>query len=284
MRGQALLVAGLLLAALPSASASPCGGGSSSGGSSGGSSSSSSSSDSSSSDSSSSTPSCDPANRIVGRNQCRIFGSWDRRYMARMRFEIGLRAGTASVGDTGFDGTVEHEEVHRYHYPNQQESGGDAPQMGSGGFEVGGSGFVGKHLTVGVFSSMEGGGSNAPSRQIGGLRVKPGGIVQFRNGARIGMSLPMGGWTLRGDAAIGVRSTGMTFESQIGDCIKNSTAWNHNLLLEPRVGIEKWLNPWLSAGVMVGSDLMRDNDMSISFGFTGHTSAFDASGVIGLPK
>ena len=52
----------------------------------------------------------------------------------------------------------------------------------------------------------------------------------------------------------------------------------------PQIGIEKWLNPWLSAGVMVGTDVMRERDLSIAIGITGHTSAFDSGGIIGLPR
>ena len=65
--------------------------------------------------------------------------------------------------------------------------------------------------------------------------------------------------------------------------LRRGLAWNQDLLLEPRVGIEKWLSPWLSAGVMVGSDVLRDRDLSVTLGITGHSSAFDSRSVVALP-
>lgn len=275
-----------LVTAVGQVEASPCGGGSSSGGSSSGGSSSSSSSGSSSSgsgsSSSSSSSGCDNSTQIVGRAGCTRFGNWDHSLVPRMLFGIGLTGGSSSISDLEFDGQVEHEEVHNYHYPTRPMPASEAPQMGSAGIEIRAAGMIGERLQVGVFGSMEGGSSNAPDRRIDGLLVSPRSIVQFKTGTEVGVRFPLGkSWMLRADALMGIRSTGMSFESRIEDCIKNSMAWNHKLLLEPRVGIEKWLNPWLSAGVMVGSDVMREQDMSIGIGITGHTAAFDSAGVIG---
>jgi hypothetical protein len=272
----------VLLAAAGQAEASPCGGGSSGGGSSSGGSSSGGSSSGGSS--SSSTPACDNSTNIVGRAGCRRFGGWDRSFAPRMRFGIGLTGGTAAVSDEGFDGQVEHQEVHNYHYPAGPMSESQAPQMGSAGIEMHASGLIGERLHAGVFVSMEGGDSNAPDRRIDDLMVSPRALVQFKTGGELGVTLPMGKWMIRADALVGLRSTGMTFESTIADCTNSSTAWNHKLLLEPRVGIERWLNPWLSTGVMVGSDVMREQDLSIGIGITGHTSAFDSNGIIGPPR
>jgi hypothetical protein len=199
-----------------------------------------------------------------------------------MRFGIGLTGGSASLSDQGFEGEVEHEEVHNYHYPGRPMTNSQSPQMGSAGIEMRAAGLIGEHLHTGLFLSMEGGSSNAPSRRIDDLMVRPSSIVQFKMGGEIGASLPLGkSWMLRADALLGLRSMGMSFESTIGDCTKFSTAWNHDLLVEPRVGVEKWINPWLSAGLMVGSDVMRERDVSIGLGITGHTSAFDSKGIIG---
>lgn len=203
--------------------------------------------------------------------------------MARFRLGVHLLAGTASISDEGFDGQAEHQEVHNYHYPSQSEPAGSAAQMGAGGVEFQLGGIVGKHLLIGLYGSMEVGSSNAPDRTIKGLSVRPNQIVQFKTGGQLGVSIPVGGWLLRGDAMVGLRATSLGMETQIGDCIQQSMAWDLDLMVEPRVGIEKWLSPWLSAGVMVGSDIRRDRDMTVVVGFTGHTSAFDSRGAVGLP-
>ena len=83
---------------------------------------------------------------------------------------------------------------------------------------------------------------------------------------------------------IGLRATGLSMETQIGDCIQQSMAWDLDLMVEPRVGVEKWLSPWLTAGVMVGSDLRRDRDMTVVLGINLHSSAFDSRAAVGLPR
>jgi hypothetical protein len=173
--------------------------------------------------------------------------------------------------------------VHNYHYPSQSDAAGSAAQMGAGGLEFQVGAMVSDHILLGLFGSFEGGSSSAPDRLIKGLEVRPGSVLQFKTGGQVGVSIPVGSWLLRGDAMVGLRSTGLSVESQIGDCIQRSVAWNQDLLLEPRVGIEKWLSPWLSAGVMVGSDVLRDRDLSVTLGITGHSSAFDSRSVVALP-
>jgi hypothetical protein len=204
--------------------------------------------------------------------------------MARMRFGMSLIGGSASMSDMEFDGQVEHSEVHNYHYPMGSQANTESAQAGSGGMELQAAGFVSEHVFVGAFGSMEGGGSNAKDRVIDGLTVRPNSLVQFKTGALVGASIPVGKWLLRGDALVGLRSTGLGFESQMGDCVQQSMAWNHDLLVEPRIGIERWINPWLSAGVMVGADAMREQDLNFSIGITGHTTAFDSQGVVALPR
>jgi hypothetical protein len=267
------------------AMASPCGGssGSSGGGSSsGGSSSSSGSSGSSDGGSSSSGSSaCVNSTSIIGRAECTRFGTWDRSVLARMRLSMGLIGGTTSVAGMEFDGQVEHQQVHKYHYPTQSVRSGPA-QANLAGMELQASGFVSDHWHVGVHTSFGIGGSDAQERQFGELSIAPGMVVQLSAAGTIGASIPAGSWILRSDALIGVRATNMSFTSRHGDCVKFTSAWNNELMIEPRVGIERWLNPWLSAGVMVGSDLLQQRDVSIAIGFTGHTTPFDSSGVVGL--
>ncbi len=270
----------LLLGASTPVLASPCGGGSSSGSSGG--SSGSSSGGSSGGSSSSSSSGCTDATSIIGRTECSRFGTWDRQLFGPMRWSMAFTGGTSSVSGMHLAGEVTHDQVHDYHLPTAPNVRNTPERFGMGGFEIEGTAFVTDKLHLGLHTGFALGAGDGASSQVGELTLRSKSVVQLSTAGVIGLSIPLGSWQVRSDTLIGLRSTNVSIESQQGSCIQQVMAWNNQLMLEPRVGIDKWISPWLSAGIMVGSDLMQADDLTIAIGITGHTTPRDNAGVVGL--
>jgi hypothetical protein len=144
------------------------------------------------------------------------------------------------------------------------------------------SGMLSESLYLGGYASFAIGGTDARDFRQDELELSPGSVLQLSTGGLFGAVHPVGGWLLRAEGRVGLRATGVSLESRIEDCQKFSMAWDHALMIEPRVGVAKWLSPWVSVGVMVGSDLMQERDVTTIISFTGHSTPFDERGVIGL--
>jgi hypothetical protein len=271
--------------------ASPCGGsgsssgGSSSGGSSSGGSSSggsSSGSDSSSSDDSDSSssasttttvPACVETSLVLGRRTCSRFGTWDVSHLPRFHLAIGSTFHRISLAGSRFDGTTTHDR--RYDYSL------DGNQLGvamGGSFDLRATGMVGRHLYTGGEVSIGAIGlANPPDLGKAPLALAPRAGLYVASAAVLGTVLRAGDTDLRAEVAAGGRVLGLTVDSRLGGCEAQSTAWSGQALVEPRVIVDRWLSPWLTAGVMVGSNLAVPSDLSIGVSLTGHARAYDSS-------
>lgn len=196
-----------------------------------------------------------------------------------MHVGLALTGGSFGLGSLKLSDEVEHDRLHSYEYESQ-----DSTRIGFTGIELNLGGFLTEHLHAGFYGAMGGGASNAKTRRSGALTLTPKGLVQLAIGGTVGVSHTTGKWSLRADTVIALRATGLGFESRVGDCIQNTMAWSRDLMVEPRVGIYRWSNPWLSWGLMMGKDLMQDNSVSVTLGFTAHSRPYNASGVVSMPR
>ena len=54
-------------------------------------------------------------------------------------------------------------------------------------------------------------------------------------------------------------------------------AWSAQALVQPRVALERWVNPWVTVGAMVGSSALARGEVTFGVVVSGHARAFDAA-------
>jgi hypothetical protein len=74
-----------------------------------------------------------------------------------------------------------------------------------------------------------------------------------------------------------VRVISLTIESRHLQCEGRSFATSTTGYLQPRVAIERWLGPFASVGMSVGSDLALRGDFSTNLYLQAHFRAFDGT-------
>lgn len=283
---RALALAAILVAPPAAYASHTCGGG---GGSSGSSSSSSSSSSSDSGSSWSYTPTssggsaptstgCVEDNDVVGYRQCTKFGAWSTN-LRLPRFFVELGTNVRQFGSRlgSHTGTVSHgSESFSYRMVMPEAGGLDTAVTSAMRLGIG--------MPHGLYAGLEG--------ELGGISAR-GGAVEMQTAGTFGLpqldaatgmylgALGIAG--LRGtagratfglEAAGGVRAERYRFASTYHNCETTSVIGVTEAVVEARARAELWLNPWVTAGVSLGTSVIeRDNWLAGAYvGF--HTRAF----------
>ncbi len=289
-----LLVAASLLFVDPSAvyAGSSCGGGSSGGSSSSGGGSSSgdsgggdSSYSSSDSGSSSSTPACIDDTDVHGFRHCTKFGAWSATMrVPKLFFELGTGVRQFGTGLSTQSAAVSHGAenfAYRVVMPESAEPASDVAMLTT--FRIGFG------ITRGLYSGLELelGGLVAPASASTEMMTSPGTYgspnVQQRGGLVLGFAgvggyrASLGRLSLGVEGAAGLRNVRYNFESNYHNCVSTTTVSSVHEVVEARARAELWLNPWISAGAMLGSNVLEQNDWMAGLYFGFHTRAFAGS-------
>jgi hypothetical protein len=245
------------------------GGGSSSGGGGGGSS-------SSDSSSSSSAPACVDTTLIVGRAECHRFGQgWNIAWLPRLQIGFGFSTHLFPTDDMRFEGTAAHDTGDIAY----AVVGGDmeSDRAGAVTVDLRITGSVGHRGYVGVEGNV-GGGFVEQQRILGpeGNELEPGIGLYASGGVVGGVALPFGDNRVRAEALVGRRLLVLTMTSYHGDCVDTQTVHDGAWLVEPRVAIERFVTPWTTVGVSLGSNLLDQGDVSAGIYLQGHVRAYDA--------
>lgn len=281
-----LAVLGLLPAPRAAHAGGSCGGGGSSGGSSsGGDSSSSSSSDSGSSAGDSyaaeSHKACIDDTDVVGFRKCKEFGTWaGNMRVPRLFVELGTNVRQFGSGLGAQTGHIAHGSE-QFAYRTIMSPTTDAPsdtamttalRLGIGlrrGFYAGVEGELGGLTSVASASPemMSTGTFGAPTLvQQRGLVMGAVGVAGFRGSA--------GRATFALEGAGGVRHVRYNFESTYHHCIDTSTIAVSRAIVEARARGELWLNPWITAGATLGSNVLDRGDWVAGVFLGVHSRAF----------
>lgn len=174
-----------------------------------------------------------------------------------------------------FDGTAEHEPSIQYTLAM------DAMKRHSTAMAVSADArltvLLGEHVYVGAHGSL--GSSHASIEQpagTGSLSLHGSGGVYGAIGAVAGAAVRVDGWELRGEAEAAVRVVGLHMTSRYGDCVDEQDVLHANLQVRPRLSVETWLSPWISAGAAVSANPHRPDDATFAVFIGGHIRAFDA--------
>ena len=257
------------------AQAWPCGSGSS------GESSSSSDDDSDSglgdSSSNGAEPACVETSFVVGRSHCarNRFGRWAVGRMPGLRLGFGTSVHRFALDSMRFAGRADHGDGILYAMKGAELTGDPASAIS---FDMHASVRLNRYLYAGAEAKF--GAVMADTRALtrdSGLTVDPSATLYGEAGLVAGIAVPIGGISVRSEALVGRRVVGLSVVSSHGDCVSRSLVYDGTWLVQPRVAVESWVTPWMTAGVQFGTNALAEGDVTMGIFVTGHTRAFDAS-------
>ena len=296
---RALLLGAVLLAdPTPVYAGRSCGGGSSGGSSSGGSSSGGSSSGGSSSGGSDSgwshsssssgvdtTPNtgCIDDTDVHGFRKCTKFGTWgNSTRLPRIWVELGTSMRSFDTSLSDHSGSITHGSesfAYRVTMPAADPQR-DVAAMTTARFGFG----INRHFYSGLEAEIGGivapahartemtgtGNFGAPVVEQGrGLVVGFTGVGGYRASSKLG--------SLALEGAGGLRSVRYSFDSSYHNCETTETIAVTRGVVEARARGELWLNPWVTLGASLGTNVLAKNDWSAGLFFGFHSRAFAGS-------
>jgi hypothetical protein len=275
VRRAVALATALLALAIAPRPALPCGGGggdSSGGGSSGGSS----GGGGDSSSSSESEPACVETSSVVGRSTCSYsrYGRWNVAWVPRLSMLFGTSFHRFSLDGMSWSGTAPHGEGIAYAMVGGDVSSDLASAMT---VDMNLTGRLGRYLYLGAEGKLGRAMVDAGQRVDGALTMQASGSLYSELGGVAGISVPLGGWTVNAEAFAGGRIVGLAVHSYTLDCEDDSYTYDSSWLVEPRVSVERWLTPWVSAGAQLGANALGERDSSFGLFLRGHVRAFDGT-------
>jgi hypothetical protein len=211
----------------------------------------------------------------VGRAECRSFGDgWDRSRQPRIRLSMGLVHQSLSLADIELQGTSTHDgSSHAYHYDPSLTSTPSQAELFGGAF--------GMHVLIGrAHLGMEAtvtGGSADGETQVSntGLRMRSTFALQAEAKAVAGYGTRMGKWGVLGELQTGMRVTSVEVETRLADCISTAMSSELSAIVRPQFTVQRWLSPWLTTDLSVGSDLFQERDLSMTLSLTAHSRSYD---------
>ncbi len=229
----------------------------------------------SSSSSSSSTPSCVQTTKTVGRAECRSFGDgWDRSNQPRIRLSMGLVHQSLSLAGKTWEGESTHDEnTHAYHYDPSLTSTPSQAELFGGAFGIH---FLIRNAHLGMATSITGGDTDGATQiSNAGLHMRSTFALQVESTAVAGYATRMGKWGLLGELQAGMRITSVQVETRLADCIATAMTSDFSAIVRPQFTVQRWLSPWLTTDLSVGSDLMQDRDLNMVLSLTAHSRSYD---------
>ncbi len=196
---------------------------------------------------------CRDTTEITGIEECSRFGrGWDASGWPALSFALTFSARRVLVDELSFSGSTTHDD-NPYRFVLRE---GDLPRAGAVGpsFGLRGVGF----LTRGAYAGLELGAGvgplSGPSLDTGDLVLTPTTATLLTGGGVGGLSVPLGAFALRAEVAVGVRALAVHLETRRGTCVTTTSVWSTGLWLEPRIGLDWFVTPWLTLGAFGGGE------------------------------
>jgi hypothetical protein len=192
---------------------------------------------------------------------------------------VGSSVHVFDHGDMTFNGSAEHDESIGYSLVGGELT--PDPTAVGGTFDMRITGKLGSVFYTGFEFSVGGADVRNPRTMSSGTeghKLEPGNALYLSGGGLVGASLPIGDFTLKAEVFGGGRTMGLNLTSKYGECVTQTVAWGHGLMLEQRVAVQKWLTPWTSINAWAGTSALQDNDVAGGVYFSGHIRAFDGMG------
>lgn len=197
---------------------------------------------------------------VVGRTHCPRFAAWDVTHVPRVQLYLGASLHVFDLDDGVFapDGAA---------FSIAEGAVGDGASATALTYDLRVTGLLGRYLYVGA----EG---NAGEIELDDGDQYAGEGVYIAAGGVAGLGIPLGGLSLRAETFAGHRWLSAPVHA---DRLDREDGRHAMWVVEPRASVELWLGPWTTIGAAVGSNLLRENDVSAGLFVQGHLRAYDGN-------
>lgn len=228
-------------------------------------------------------PECVGESRVIGRSDCAEFGRWalpDDLPRVQVTFGVSLR----DLGEHGLDFGADSSPRVAARLPGGMDPLGavaEAP-TGMGGdvmaFDLRMTGELTRAIYTGIDVSVGRARISHPGfERAAGVTIEQTGGMYYGAGGVGGLVLHGGPLVVRAEVLGGARIAEVSLSSDEGGFTRRSRASAVQPVLEPRVGAELWLGPWVTLGAHVGSDVLRDGDLFLGLRLSIYGRAYDDS-------
>jgi hypothetical protein len=200
----------------------------------------------------------------------------------RNRIPIQLGIGTTthsfSLAGTSFSGVANHTDSIAFRMDGDQTSQG--ARAAAVTFDLGATVSIGRHAYAGISTSFGHVMLRSPGQMTtgDGLSVSTAnGTLYMSGGAVAGMAVPTTWGSVKTEMLVGRRLLLADVQTNHLDCESESFAHAGQWIAAPKIIVDRWLNPWMSTGVSVGTNLLNKREMSFGVLLRGHLRAFDGS-------
>ena len=224
---------------------------------------------------------CQEVSDIVGRQKCTRYGwRWAIEDTLPITFGVGARYVAFSPVGHIFSGTLDKKlTLARFQYDGSAL--GESPIRSGGiGFRI--TGFVLPGLYAGLDYGIELGRNERAAFSAGGASFRSTQKVvdtsTFGGGAIVGLRLPLGRLSLRGELFLGGYAINL-YQAVVRGAFENDSVavgagtW----AVEPRAAVDLWATPWLTVSGTYGRNLVDHGSQAASLLLTWHGRSFDGS-------
>lgn len=195
------------------------------------------------------------------------------------RVHAGAPIAAYAPSGAAFDGNVESSPL-AYHFSGNA-LGPSAVE--TYGLELGALWFPTPYTYVGPAVAFGFGYSGATPAVAGGLSLQPRGTLNASItdlGLVAGLRLPLGVFSLRADVLAGGQWISIDQYVQSGSSSLTATASSTVLLVEPRVSLDLWANPYFTVSAVAAMPNFDERALSGGLMLAGHFRAFDGKSSI----
>ena len=212
---------------------------------------------------------------VVGQQACTRFGrTWDVSHTPALFFEAGLVAGGVDLRDLAATGSANHEDAN---HPFAIQAGEVASRTPLFGLALRIGAQLNRWLYVGGHGDFAMGSVSGDTLRFGMLSETPSSIARMSLGAFGGARTALGPLTLRAELLVGFHAVVISTQSEYGACRGGAAASELRPRIEPRVAVETTLSPWLSAGVVGGTNALAPLDWTASVYLRWSLRAYDGA-------
>jgi hypothetical protein len=229
-------------------------------------------------------PECLGESRVIGRSECAEFGRWALPPdLPRVQVTFGVSV--RDLGEHGLDlgGAGSPPQVAALIAGGADPRGAVVEGPGGMGgdviaFDLRMTGELTRALYTGIDVSVGRARISHPRfERAAGVTIEETGGMYYGAGGVGGLVLHGGPLVVRAEILGGARLAEVALSSEEDGLTRRSRASAVQPILEPRVGAELWLGPWLTLGAHVGSDVLRDGDLFLGLRLSIYGRAYNDS-------
>lgn len=220
---------------------------------------------------------CIERSDVTGDKVCSRYGSgWSVERTFPIAIGVGLWSGHVVPAGRTWSGSIGKENPSRF---GVHGSAIGMRAMNDVGFDFRLHAFASRSIYLGVDWAFAMGAAQTTLASTAGweLRDRPTlDWVHARLATVVGGRIPLGRLSLRVETLVGVQVVALSVEGR-----KDGGEWTQGsltsfaLLLEPRVAVDLWTNPWSTVSVWAGQSFVHPAERSMGVSFALHGRSFD---------